>query len=708
MCVLGGGMGLTVCYATTNASQDPSEIRTAIDFHAFTKAMTAETWPHPLQPNFLYDRMFDYYDTSRDDLIDFGEFVRGMAYLLLPAKRGSMERVFRGYDADNDGFVSRSDFMRMLSAKYAIHKTIILDHIGWEKSRPYGLPDEAEIVRSTQPLSSAFNDMDIPGGEVRRPRNKPIDSFGDSQIAEGGGLFARTILPDGESDMDLSFWNAVFDRYGRPNRLSDLHPNFNESLEGRAQARQRYTGSELLSVGEDGAQDSDRYLVATDSRRRRGPLFNREPLQDQWRQDLEDARNGRLSGETRTNGGVESQSAHSQTNSLERGMAYDVPASEKDFGNEVIFQVVQEGFNEMLDPLFKPKEGLAAQVRATAEERRKYRFEIDELKKAKEEFRKELKAGSEIDPLFATAMASYSDEIPPATNGLPGHDPALRQSAFENAIARVTPRNTGTPLPLPPSSIAVQQQEPRSDRHTPSTDEQAEISQLIRENLIPVDEASLEDMESSIRSRPLEELLESAGYSIASPIEERSSPLTAQSGNSAYSDPAHYEVSITETTTDPTLPQNRSNVEASNEEGSAPTPMHLSPSSPRTPPPPEPLQELPETPQAAITSGESAANAEDIQDASFSTTDTGTSASAETGTDAEPSSAEDNSEAFGQPSAGRLHYLAMVDAEEAEIRSRGGPGRLNLNELEDIVLKDQREGGALRGLVESWLEWAAF
>lgn len=63
----------------------------------------------------------------------------------------------------------------------------------------------------------------------------------------------------------------------------------------------------------------------------------------------------------------------------ERWGGYELPEAEKDVGKEVLYQVTQQGLNEMLDPLFKAKEDLAMEALATRAERNKWRKEISQL-----------------------------------------------------------------------------------------------------------------------------------------------------------------------------------------------------------------------------------------------------------------------------------------------------------------------------------------
>lgn len=686
---------------------------------AFQKALTSDSWPHPLTPNFLYDRMFAFYDTNNDGLIDFEEFLQGLAYLRQPARRMNLSRVFQGYDVDGDGHVSRKDFMRMLSAKYAIHKTLINDMVATEEGL---IMRDARHQRSNQPLSAGFTDADVPLGESRRPRNKPRDRFGEMQNVQG--VFGNTTLPDGGTEMDLSFWNAVFDRYGRPRRVAELHPQFQSSLEARLEARSRFTGSESLAVGQDGSSDDRRFLVATDSRGTRGRQRSSVALEDRWRQDLDSARvKSTHTGDSESNARGSSPSRLSE-HILELGKAYEVPEAEKDFGSEVLFQVVQEGFNELLDPLFKAKESMAAKVRASRREREERRLEIEQHKARERAFQEELTAGSEVDPLLA--MANMARSYHP--NGSSPSSRALadlstgRQSSFTGATTRPRLQDAESPMlrstapsPSPllsPTPVTAQVQVPALSP--------IDIARSLQEGALPTDEASLENLETSIRRQPLTELLEAAGYSVASPVENDTNAVVESSSQEASatldrSTELHMptssnngDITSSQEPAEPTLPHNRPARAAPDTARPAGSPMHLSPSLPATPlprhgdgtsasePRPQATWTRPYSPTATLVreARSEPARLDSLYD-DFP--------------DEKPTSAtEPVSEDAEQPPSS-IEWLIALDDEEAQIVARGGPGRINLAELEDAVRRDRVEGeGRLQGLVESWLEWAAF
>lgn len=63
----------------------------------------------------------------------------------------------------------------------------------------------------------------------------------------------------------------------------------------------------------------------------------------------------------------------------ERWGGYEIPEPEKDLGREVLYQITQQAFNELLDPLFKKSEDDAMDAYAWRDERRRHSDEIDSM-----------------------------------------------------------------------------------------------------------------------------------------------------------------------------------------------------------------------------------------------------------------------------------------------------------------------------------------
>ncbi|KAJ5092961.1 hypothetical protein N7456_008822 [Penicillium angulare] len=66
----------------------------------------------------------------------------------------------------------------------------------------------------------------------------------------------------------------------------------------------------------------------------------------------------------------------------ERWGGFEIPEVERDVGKEILYQVTQQGFNELLDLLFKPKEDLLMEAYRTRSERKIWANEIDEAQNA--------------------------------------------------------------------------------------------------------------------------------------------------------------------------------------------------------------------------------------------------------------------------------------------------------------------------------------
>lgn len=76
---------------------------------------------------------------------------------------------------------------------------------------------------------------------------------------------------------------------------------------------------------------------------------------------------------------TQSNSSTSFTSQPERWAGLGIPAAEKDAGKEILYQVTQQAFNELLDIIFKHTEDLAVQAAATKIQRVKYKDAIDSV-----------------------------------------------------------------------------------------------------------------------------------------------------------------------------------------------------------------------------------------------------------------------------------------------------------------------------------------
>ncbi|KAI1383950.1 EF-hand [Hypoxylon trugodes] len=87
--------------------------------------------------------------------------------------------------------------------------------------------------------------------------------------------------------------------------------------------------------------------------------------------------------ETRSNVSTSSRSVP------ERWGGMEIPDAERDAGKEILYQVTQQAFNELLDEIFQKKEDLAIEAAETKELREKYRALVDTIDLEEEEERKQ-------------------------------------------------------------------------------------------------------------------------------------------------------------------------------------------------------------------------------------------------------------------------------------------------------------------------------
>ena len=612
------------CIANTPWPQDQDHVHAAIDRRAFDKAMTSDRWENRFAPNALFDRTFAFYDTNGDSLIGFQEFVSGLAYLRGDGRYEPLTRALRGYDIDGTGYLDRFDILRLLRAKYAVQKQLISDIV--EGHEPEQTLSAMDTLRSSQPISSVFAQEDIPPGEERPIRGKTINTIGDLELAPETKAILDdedACIADDEERFDGPQWHSN----------SETHPS--------------YVTQEHLSRFEE-------------------MLYGH---------DDEPSASGTVAARIAANGLPADDSTELtavEHTALER-LKTSYYTLDEPLNQEILWQVVEEGFQQMLDPLFEEREKLHDEVRKSKEERQRWRKEIDKLVEENKAWQKELQEGAQVDPLLATALQS------------------------QNAV-QVKPKQEQKPVPP------------------------------LRQQAIPTDPASLEQMESEITKKPLQELLEETGYSTVDP--GHTSPPQEQRGTNGFANDAQLRRSsmaalVLERLSE--LDADKQRIETSDGEellgvetilqhsalGSRDGQLPLDSSTlptlsdgnevldptmpqnrPNAAPPVLSLSEqllLNKRLEKKLLEDEIAVLKQEVASLGDSNCQ-----QAKTGS----SSPEQ------PPSRARLEHLLDLNEEERVIRRRGGPGKLSFDEIEGIVKADSTR--ELRGLIVSWLEWASF
>jgi Ca2+-binding EF-hand superfamily protein len=152
-------------------------INAAISRETFDKCFIPNTHLHPPAPNLIYDRLFNFYDTGRDGLVDFEEFAIGVSLTNNKTKsRDKLVRVFDGYDLNGDGYVERKDFLRMFKAFYSLSKVLVRDIVASLGDELYEQGHMDQALYGRQPISSVFTSA-IPS--AARDWNKPSSALKD-------------------------------------------------------------------------------------------------------------------------------------------------------------------------------------------------------------------------------------------------------------------------------------------------------------------------------------------------------------------------------------------------------------------------------------------------------------------------------------------------------------------------------------------------
>ncbi|KAK5109063.1 hypothetical protein LTR62_007519 [Meristemomyces frigidus] len=469
------------CLANVCTAADSSGVEGAMDNRAFRKALTPARWPQRFAPNAVYDRMFAFYDRESKGVIGFVDFVDGMSYLRGPQRYTPLERALRGFDVDGDGYCDRTDFLRMLRAKYVIQRQLVCDAV--EMHQADESLDAMRVLRSSQPISSVFNNEGIPLGDTRQPRGKQADVHGDLQPLDD----TKTILDEDDPWPRSSHWVSL-------GRESDA-----ESRERLRIHLSRF--ADRLHEGE-GDPSQQRDFTLRGIRAENGTIHVVATSEGDTNhvQHLEAAATS--SDQIRVPSFVPSSSTEALNPALvedqARGTNESIDANTAAV-HDVLAQVLEKGFNEMLDPLFQDKERQDQEAIDSRAERTQWWEATDKAIALRLAVQEELRDGAQHDPLMAAAYEAHVTERPPT--------------------------------PVGPDLQAA---------------------------IVPTDARSLAQREAEIAEQDLEKLLKSAGYGMVDGTDEERDSQHALSGGTAgrRSDDSG-GLDVRSEALDPTMPQNR-------------------------------------------------------------------------------------------------------------------------------------------------------
>ncbi len=406
----------------------------------------------------------------------------------------------------------------------------------------------------------------------------------------------------------------------------------------------------------------------------------------------------------------------------ERWGGYEIPEAEKDVGKEILYQVTQQGLNEMLDPLFKEKEDLAMEALGTRAERKKWRAAITDL----EQQGSQAKEREEGPKTASDVEAAMQRRILKSNHGTAVSPEVEDKAEDENDDAVDDKIHDGDGKAASASDIRTDDTETTSkvdvEQYSPAAEE-------LQSSVATFNEGS--SIRPDLRERSVRELMEASGYTITE----------AASSSTPTSHPVNNEPPP-----DPTLPQNRPNsIPPESPKPTNSTPSATTASSSSSPPnllgllvpstPSEPANAqfysttaphpsfLYDAPSTSFTSPHPSF-LQDLPSTSFSTAAPNTSwlpspSSSQppappsfftTSTAAErlaflKKASPSNIFQEAAPPRSRLEKLREHDALDKENEKRGGPGRLSFEEFEAIM---KGEKGRRLGFVGAWIEMASF
>ncbi|KAL8699043.1 MAG: hypothetical protein Q9201_006231 [Fulgogasparrea decipioides] len=363
----------------------------------------------------------------------------------------------------------------------------------------------------------------------------------------------------------------------------------------------------------------------------------------------------------------------------ERWGGYHIPEPEVDYGREIIYQVTQEGMNELLDPIFKLREDLALEVLKTEWQRRLYKEEISQyIRKGFatkvmtifKVYQKRWYQGSRETDFSGPSQAEAFVEFYKALKQL---DDSLTHETSTEAVPM-----DGTNLQEATNAIIKLDQSVAHEVHSEAVPSMAERDQTSsdspfsegQEQLVPeYAEAAIElqrgnaafgealiSLHESTNQKPIELLLADAGYGVFTPHLQDFDGSTTSSASSSVDTLAK---GMQQDPADPTLPQHRPNDMSEWETRYGNCQSH--PESEKAASP----QQQPTKQQPENSDGKK-----------------------------RPPLPEDD-----------IMKLALWDVIEEDDRKRGGSGRLTLYDFQLIMDGDK---GASTGFIAHWVETAAF
>lgn len=351
------------CLASTEWRDDPTKVSWALDRRAFNHVFVPRYNGFISAPNLIYDRIFQYYDSDKNGLIGFEEWVKGIDGMHSTDTKVKARIIFNGYDIDGDSYISRRDVLRVFRAYYAIEKEATRNFVA-ELTEELSVRNSMDTVRSSQPLGSAFPPNSLP------TPNQLHDSI--TQKQNGTYDEASPVI------LDTEFESASREEVIRANEISQLLTSSAQKEAGKRVVREAWARREFTLDEEEGMTRPTDACITDDEEQTR--VRCADPAAAHTETDCTASpRSSKVHFQDEVNHKDWTSKIASQRPVNEQWGGFEIPEFEQDLGKEVLYQITQQAFNELLDPLFRAREDMALDARNLRSERRRHAEAIDAL-----------------------------------------------------------------------------------------------------------------------------------------------------------------------------------------------------------------------------------------------------------------------------------------------------------------------------------------
>lgn len=397
------------CLAATEYPNDPYRIGGAINRKTFDKCIHLSFPSRPPPPNLIYDRMFALYDNNNDGLIGFEEFILALAALhTKPRLDEKWKRIFKGYDLDGDGYVERKDFLKMFRAYYALSKERVQDVVARMEEEMIESGASTNVLLGSQPISAAFPSLSLEAhvGEGKSNTERDLEMLGNVILPSGNDEMTKEDMERFRADTYMrdpfilrGFLSQVSTPAGQPTAAEVIETEIEDDTH-HSEALNAAPPEHLAAEGEEDVLSDNENI----------PPAGGHPA-------------------TTATDMLTCLDDHSDSYTLG-------PEAEDDVGNEVLYQVTQQGLNELLNLLFKAKEDAATEVRKRQQRREK------------EENAKKAAQGTTPDASNIASETNVSEtNAPPSIN-----NPAPLTPSNSNITPHAKPSSPTSSPPLEPTT----------------------------------------------------------------------------------------------------------------------------------------------------------------------------------------------------------------------------------------------------------------